>query len=91
MANLTKLQQIQLTLTLKGDHTYALRSIGGPQQTPQINGTWHVSGNSISLQITSGGQERGYPQVYTIDKTAKNFTVTKTDQTGITSTVSFFR
>lgn len=90
IANLTKLQQYSLTLTLKGDNTYTLRTIGGPNLTPQITGTWRVTGSSLSLQQMDHGQERGYPQVYTLDKSSKSFSVTK-DQSGITTTIAFFR
>lgn len=90
VANLTKLQQMELTLTIKSDRTYTLRSLGGPRQTPQITGTWRVTGTSLSLQQTDHGRELGYPQVYTIEKTGKSFTVTKS-QSGLTTTLSFYR
>lgn len=90
LAGLRKLEQYSLTLTLKGDHSYTLLTSGGPKGGPQVNGKWTVLGSSLSLQQMAQGQERGYPLVYTIDRSEKSFSVTK-DQSGISTTVTFYK
>jgi len=87
---LMQIQQMELTLTVKGDHTYTLRSIGGPKMTPQITGRWRLEGDNLFLQQTDKGLDRGYPQVYTVEKTGHSFAVTK-EQAGMMTTISFFR
>ncbi len=88
MAALVRYEQANLTLTLKGDKTYRLLANGGPGHSTEVIGSWKIVGTSLLLQQMDHGRELGYPQVYTIDKSYRYFSVTK-DQAGVKTTVSF--
>jgi len=65
--------QIKITLTLKGDHTFSLISIGGPKQMAPLNGTYTASGSSVT--ITAKGQTT--PQTFALSKDSHSMSLSQ--------------
>jgi len=87
---LQKIQQAKLSLTIKGDHTYAL-SVNMAGLVEKYNGRWSLNGSALTIEQMVAGRYSGTPQTYTFDKTWRSFSLVKVDNAGLNSTVSYFR
>ncbi len=63
-------QTESFTLTLKGDHTFALSVRGTPKPIPTIIGRWSQSGKTLSLTYNRGKVET---ETYTLANDQRSF------------------
>ena len=69
-------ENVKLTLTVKGDHTYSMIVIGAPKQVPTVTGSWSQAGNKITITPSVAGKP-STPRTFTLTADTKSFSFTE--------------
>jgi len=79
MKSIKMTESMVVNLTLKADHTFVVTMTGMPKaagKSPQNEGgTWSQSGSTVSIQGVKDGKKMGNPQVFTLAKDGKSFSM----------------
>jgi len=77
MDQVNKNEKMVIGLTLKADHTFSITAPGMTASTPGQSGTWSQSGSTISMIAKGSGTAKVPPQVFTLAKDQKSFSMTQ--------------
>ena len=65
-------EQIKITLTLKGDHTFSIVTIGGPGKQEPTSGTYSATGSSVTIHPVKAGKP-GPAKTFALSKDGHSF------------------